>query len=61
MRSLAAPPVVVNHSQHPLFAKAAASAVRAVRKCAPYNFLPAAKYAAWKDIMVDFDPRAVFH
>ena len=57
--SLAAPPVVINRSQNPLFAKAAESAVRAVRKCAPFSFLPAASYNQWKDIIVDFDPHAM--
>jgi hypothetical protein len=57
--SLAAPPVVINRGQNPLFAKAAESAVRAVRKCAPYTFLPAASYNQWKDIIVDFDPRVL--
>ncbi|MHA1548260.1 MAG: cell envelope integrity protein TolA [Alphaproteobacteria bacterium] len=31
------------------------SALRAVRRCAPYN-LPREKYAAWKEILVHFDP-----
>ncbi|HEY4919179.1 MAG TPA: cell envelope integrity protein TolA [Xanthobacteraceae bacterium] len=54
--SLAVPPVVTNHSQHPLFAKAAESAIRAVRKCAPFTFLPTAAYDQWKIIEVNFDP-----
>lgn len=58
--SLAASPVVLNRSQNPLFAKAAASAVRAVRKCAPFSFLPAASYEQWKEIVVDFDPSVMF-
>jgi colicin import membrane protein len=32
------------------------SALRAVRRCAPYN-LPAEKYDAWKQVKVTFDPR----
>jgi hypothetical protein len=32
------------------------SALRAVRRCAPYN-LPAAKYDAWKQVKVTFDPK----
>lgn len=39
---------------------AAESAVRAIRRCAPYSFMPAAKYEAWKDIEVNFDPRELF-
>ncbi len=31
------------------------SAVRAVRRCAPYN-LPPDKYEAWKQVKVTFDP-----
>jgi hypothetical protein len=58
--SLAAPPIIINRSQNPLFAKAAASAVRAVHKCAPFSFLPAASYDKWKEIVVDFDLRAMF-
>jgi TonB C terminal len=58
--SLARPPQVVNSSANPLFAKAAESAIKAVRTCAPFGFLPAAKYESWKEIEVNFDPRAVF-
>ncbi|HEX2215472.1 MAG TPA: cell envelope integrity protein TolA [Xanthobacteraceae bacterium] len=39
---------------------AAESALRAIRRCAPYSFMPAAKYDAWKDIEVNFDPRELF-
>lgn len=38
------------------FRAAAESALRAVRRCAPYD-LPAEKYDAWRDIRVTFDPR----
>ena len=55
--SLAGTPVVVNTSQDPLFPTLAQSAIRAVVKCAPYGFLPAAKYAAWKEVEASFDPR----
>jgi hypothetical protein len=42
------------------FARSAAeSAVRAVRRCAPYN-LPAEKYDSWREINVTFDPREMF-
>ena len=57
--SLAAPPVVTNHSQNPLFKMAAESALRAVRKCAPFSFLPTASYAQWKTVVVDFDPHVM--
>ena len=39
---------------------AAESAIRAVRRCAPYTFMPAAKYESWKDVEVNFDPRELF-
>jgi outer membrane biosynthesis protein TonB len=39
---------------------AAESALRAIRRCAPYSFMPAAKYEAWKDIEVNFDPRDLY-
>ncbi len=58
--SLAAEPQVVNHSALPVFQVAAESAQRAVRKCAPYTFMPAAKYEAWKVIEVNFDPKQMF-
>jgi colicin import membrane protein len=51
---------VVNHSALPVFQVAAESAQRAVRKCAPYTFMPAAKYEAWKVIEVNFDPKQMF-
>lgn len=36
------------------------SAMRAVRRCAPYNNLPADKYDAWKRVNITFDPRDMF-
>ncbi|MGF7006422.1 hypothetical protein [Aminobacter sp. BE322] len=38
---------------------AAESARRAVLQCAPYN-LPADKYEAWADVIVNFDPSEMF-
>jgi outer membrane biosynthesis protein TonB len=38
---------------------AAESARRAVMQCAPYN-LPADKYQAWADVIVNFDPSDMF-
>jgi colicin import membrane protein len=58
--SLAATPEVINQSAHPLFHVAAESAVRAVHECAPFSFLPVAKYDAWKELEFDFDPREMF-
>src|SRR5262249_42271324 len=58
--SLRADPLVLNHSAHPVFQVAAESALRGIRKCAPFSFMPAAKYEAWKDVEVNFDPREMF-
>ena len=35
---------------HPAFRVGSESAVRAVQECAPFNFLPVAKYELWQDI-----------
>ena len=42
-----------------LYDVAADSARRAVLSCQPYN-LPPEKYAAWKEVRVNFDPRELF-
>lgn len=43
-------------SGDPFLIAAADSAVRAVLRCAPYDFLPAEKYESWKEITMRFDP-----
>jgi len=58
--SLSAEPRVLNRSSNPFFQVAAESALRAVRTCAPFNFLPVAKYEAWKDIEINFNPQYMF-
>lgn len=58
--SLQTDPRLMNSGSHPAFQVAAESALRAVRTCAPFSFLPMAKYEAWKDVIVDFDPRDMF-
>jgi colicin import membrane protein len=58
--SLAADPLVLNHSSTPLFQVAAEAATRGIRKCAPFSFMPQAKYEAWKEVEVNFDPREMF-
>jgi hypothetical protein len=58
--SLSANPTLINRGLHPDFQIVAESALRAVQRCAPYNFMPPAKYEAWKDIEVTFDPRDSF-
>ncbi|MTI44962.1 Cell division and transport-associated protein TolA (TC 2.C.1.2.1) [Roseibium hamelinense] len=49
-------PEVMNSSGNPAFRAAASSAVRAVMRCAPYS-LPVAKYDAWQEVIINFDPR----
>jgi colicin import membrane protein len=58
--SLSAEPRVLNHSSNPFFQVAAEAALRAVRTCAPFSFLPLAKYEAWKDIEINFNPQFMF-
>jgi outer membrane biosynthesis protein TonB len=58
--SLAAQPALMNRGSGSYFQVAAESALRAVVRCAPYTFLPVAKYDAWKDVEVTFDPRDMF-
>ena len=57
--SLAAPPKILNSNPDPRFAAAAQSVVAGLTRCAPFSFLPAAKYAVWQEIVVDFDPRTM--
>ncbi len=58
--SLSADPRVLNRSTNPFFQVAAESALRAVRTCAPFDFLPVAKYETWKDIEINFNPEFMF-
>jgi colicin import membrane protein len=58
--ALIALPKIMNRGSSALFQIAAESAVRAVQTCAPFKFLPAAKYDAWKEIEINFDPREMF-
>jgi colicin import membrane protein len=58
--SLNGEPQVTNRSSSPLFQVAAESALRAVRRCAPFNFLPISKFEVWKDLDVKFDPVEMF-
>ena len=57
--SLVGYPTVANSSGSPFFQAAADSAVRAVFQCQPYE-LPAAKYAVWRDMILNFDPRQMY-
>ena len=58
--ALTALPTIMNRGSNALFQTAAESAVRAVQICAPFKFLPVAKYDAWKEIEINFDPREMF-
>jgi len=57
--SLSQSPEVLEAGSTEFARSAAESAIRAVRRCAPYN-LPAEKYASWREINVTFDPREMF-
>lgn len=57
---LSSTPQVVNRMASPFFQAAADAAVRAVMLCQPYNELPAQKYAQWRDMILNFDPREMF-
>jgi colicin import membrane protein len=57
--TLAAPPQIMNPQSTPYFIAVSDSALRAVQACEPYS-LPPAKYDAWKDILMTFDPRDMF-
>jgi len=52
-------PAVTNQGSSPFFQAAADSAVRAVYQCQPY-VLPAAKYALWRDVILNFDPSSMY-
>jgi outer membrane biosynthesis protein TonB len=52
-------PTVTNSSSSPFFQAAADSAVRAVYQCQPYQ-LPIAKYALWRDMILNFDPSEMY-
>ncbi|MDJ1158241.1 cell envelope biogenesis protein TolA [Chelatococcus sp. SYSU_G07232] len=57
--SLMAEPVVANSSGDPAFRTLADSALRAVRRCAPFRIPPQYMpyYADWRDWNVTFDPK----
>ena len=54
--AVSASPEVLNSNSNPAFRAAASSAVRAIMRCAPYS-LPVAKYEAWQEVIINFDPR----
>jgi outer membrane biosynthesis protein TonB len=60
-RRLAAPPEVVSHGSSPRYQAAADAAKRAVLQGQPYDMLHTETYEQWKDMIVTFDPRQMFH
>lgn len=46
----------MNRPGQEYYRTAAESALRAVRKCAPYDFLPKAQYDLWRELEINFDP-----
>ena len=60
-RKLAAPPEVVSRGTSPRYQAAADAAVRAVLQAQPFEMLQTATYDQWKDMIVTFDPREMFH
>lgn len=52
-------PQIMNQQGSTFFQAAADSAVRAVMLCQPYA-LPGTKYALWRDMILNFDPREMF-
>ena len=58
--SLAQPPQLIDSSRlqsgDSYFRAAADSAMRAIRRCAPFR-MPADKYQSWREIDLNFDPR----
>src|SRR5262249_47189421 len=52
-------PTVANSGSSPFFQAAADRAVRAVFQCQPYE-LPQAKYALWRDMILNFDPSEMY-
>jgi outer membrane biosynthesis protein TonB len=58
--SLKGEPVVLNDSPNPAFRVAAEASLRALRRGAPYSFLPASQYETWNDVELDFRPQDMF-
>jgi len=52
-------PQILNSQGTAYFVAASESAKRAVIQCQPYQ-LPAEKYAAWQDVILNFDPKDMF-
>jgi colicin import membrane protein len=57
---LASPPQILNRGNGTLFAATRDSVVRAILRGQPFDMLSPAKYEAWKEIEINFDPREVY-
>jgi outer membrane biosynthesis protein TonB len=53
-------PVLIEGSASPYGPAFAESAIRAIRRCSPYSFLPPSKYEVWRTIDMTFTPRDMF-
>jgi outer membrane biosynthesis protein TonB len=53
-------PMVINDSPRPTFRVAAEASLRAIRRGAPYTFLPASQYETWADVELEFKPQDMF-
>jgi outer membrane biosynthesis protein TonB len=59
--SLQTDPVILNDNPNPAFRVAAEASLRAIRRGAPYGFLPASQYEnGWRDVELDFKPQEMF-
>jgi biopolymer transport protein ExbD len=58
-RRLSAPPQVVSTGSSPLYQATAEAAKRAILISQPFDMLSSSNYDAWKDVEINFDPRAV--
>ena len=53
-------PEILSTSGGDLGRIAAEAGARAMRRCAPYDQLPAEKFETWSEVVVNFDPREMF-
>jgi hypothetical protein len=53
--SLEAQPAILTRITTPITRVVAETGARAIQMCAPYTFLPVAKYEMWKDLTIVFD------
>jgi colicin import membrane protein len=60
-RTLASPPEVLTRGGSARFMAARDAAMRAVFQAQPFNMLRTETYDQWKDMIVTFDPRQMYH